>query len=495
MNAPVTNTAAPDRRSRWRGWLRRIGQLAAIGLIAIIFFLMVILFLNYRDRRILADAIAEADRLDPGWRLVEILAKRSQIPDDENGALIIAALCESDKPYDDWGMRNAGYNDHVLRSLTPCERLPVAKATILRAAMTSVEWDRHQARKLANLPRGRFRIDWRGNPAFTIVPFQHMRLVANLLSYDARLLAEDSDIDGALQSTRAAINLSRYSHDEPSPLNYLAQISCMDAALTSLERTLGQGEAEDPALAAVQALLEDDDREPHLLHCLRGERATNDHWFAMVDDGRISMEQYFATAALNKSANKSSLPQWLQELRDRLLPHHGLSSLPVERAALLRYLTRTVEIAKLPDDEQWPAILEHSATVKDQLLMTRIFAPAGTGKIFEAHLTHRARVRTAITAVAAERFRMRHGRWPKALDELIPDLLPCAPRDPFASAPLQCLQLPDGFSVSSVGPNRNDDGGDLDSNHPGTPGLDTGFRLWNPDKRRQPPAKAEEKKP
>jgi hypothetical protein len=91
---------------------------------------------------------------------------------------------------------------------------------------------------------------------------------------------------------------------------------------------------------------------------------------------------------------------------------------------------------------------------------------------------------------------MRHGRWPKALDELIPNLLPRVPRDPFASAPLQCVHLPDGFSVYSVGRDRKDDGGDLESNHPGTPGLDTGFRLWNPDKRRQPaPAKAEEKNP
>ena len=33
--------------------------------------------------------VAEADRLDPGWRLQEIEQKRETIPDQENGALVV----------------------------------------------------------------------------------------------------------------------------------------------------------------------------------------------------------------------------------------------------------------------------------------------------------------------------------------------------------------------------------------------------------------------
>src|SRR6266571_8642808 len=40
----------------------------------------------------LRDAIAEADRLDPGWRLEELEAKRAVIPADENSAEQILAI-------------------------------------------------------------------------------------------------------------------------------------------------------------------------------------------------------------------------------------------------------------------------------------------------------------------------------------------------------------------------------------------------------------------
>ena len=58
------------------------------------------------DRRYLA-AAAEADRLDPGWRLDDILAERERIPDHENSALRVRDIAgqlpggwPGMKPYD-----------------------------------------------------------------------------------------------------------------------------------------------------------------------------------------------------------------------------------------------------------------------------------------------------------------------------------------------------------------------------------------------------------
>jgi len=44
----------------------------------------------YLDRD-LREAIAEADRLDPGWRLADLEAARADIPDAENAALQVLA--------------------------------------------------------------------------------------------------------------------------------------------------------------------------------------------------------------------------------------------------------------------------------------------------------------------------------------------------------------------------------------------------------------------
>jgi hypothetical protein len=73
----------------------------------------------------------------------------------------------------------------------------------------------------------------------------------------------------------------------------------------------------------------------------------------------------------------------------------------------------------------------------------------------------------AICGLAAERYRLRHGAWPLALDDLTPDLLPDSwaaglPVDPFDGQPLRYLVDDDGLHVWSVGMNGRDDGGSDD---------------------------------
>ena len=68
-----------------------------------------------------------------------------------------------------------------------------------------------------------------------------------------------------------------------------------------------------------------------------------------------------------------------------------------------------------------------------------------------------------------------------SLTELSPDFLPAVPLDPFDGKPLRYQQLLDGVVIHSVGTNP------AKISHPGLPdGIDIGFRLWNPEARRQP---------
>src|SRR5262249_40375427 len=89
MTAPATNTTEPDCHSRGRSRLRRIGRVIVIILIPVIIVLMIEGYLNFRGQQRLANAIADADRLDPGWRLADLLAQEPVIPDGENGALLL----------------------------------------------------------------------------------------------------------------------------------------------------------------------------------------------------------------------------------------------------------------------------------------------------------------------------------------------------------------------------------------------------------------------
>ncbi len=75
--------------------------------------------------------------------------------------------------------------------------------------------------------------------------------------------------------------------------------------------------------------------------------------------------------------------------------------------------------------------------------------------------------RAARVAIAIERYRRaENDRLPASLDALVPRFIGALPRDPYAGAPLRYLSGPDGYSVYSVGPDLDDDGGAITAPSP-----------------------------
>ena len=99
-----------------------------------------------------------------------------------------------------------------------------------------------------------------------------------------------------------------------------------------------------------------------------------------------------------------------------------------------------------------------------------------------------ARLRCAIAAVAAERYRLKHEKiWPGRLDDLVKDgLLKEVPKDPYDGKTLRFKRTPTGLIVYSVGPDLIDNGGKLGRATPRAPGTDIGFELWEHRSRAAP---------
>jgi hypothetical protein len=96
-------------------------------------------------------------------------------------------------------------------------------------------------------------------------------------------------------------------------------------------------------------------------------------------------------------------------------------------------------------------------------------------------------IRCARAALAAERYRIDHGRYPAALDDLVPDNLDAIPIDAFDDGrPLKYRVDDEGVTIYSVDINGTDDGGDLEWRKDGTGQPDSGFRLLKPDLRGRP---------
>src|SRR5207249_4501194 len=87
----------------------------------------------------------------------------------------------------------------------------------------------------------------------------------------------------------------------------------------------------------------------------------------------------------------------------------------------------------------------------------------------------------AVVALATERYRHDHRRWPEDLGLLLPGYLSEIPLDPFSGDPLRYRQLTDRVEIFSLGPDhKNPKTFDLTGREPGA-GI--GFRLWNVDAR------------
>jgi hypothetical protein len=463
------NTALLPARTRWRWWRIALFLGGALLLLTVLLLGVRLFFERSIDQQ-LQDALAEADRLDPGWELDQLEARRRTVPDEENSALRIRIL--GGTLPDHWDDQPC-YQE--LSDSPPPVQLGERQMEGLRADLGQRTHPLEQARNLADLSHGRYPITWAPDFLSTLTPhLAEARKVTNLLVYDAALRAQDGDADGALDSGRAALSAARSIGDEPLLLSQVQRVGRRAVAVQSMQRTLAQGQPSDKALAAAQKLLEEEAEEPLLLIALRGERAGDHMLLTNVESGN-----YAGTAAATALASRS-----LQGAVDRFLLH---SAVKPSHTWLMKLLTDAIEIAKLPPEQQDERlaqlpVLDEKALPFAGLLMPDIPKAAGSFRRSMAEL------RSAQTALAVERYRQAHERWPERLVELLPAYLERVPGDPYDGEELRYRRLDDGVVIYALGPDGKDDGGNLAGRKVPVDGTDVGFRLWNVAQRRQPAA-------
>jgi hypothetical protein len=291
------------------------------------------------------------------------------------------------------------------------------------------------------------------------------------------LQVEDGDFDGALATLRAMVHASRPLADAPRLLSNLIATAVRVFVANGVERLLSQAEPPAALLNDVQRLLEPDADRAALLPAFRGQRALYENTMRALDDGRVSWDELSKVLPGPRRTGWPNVDAWLNRLLGRDFDRANVT-------AQVRYYTWTIERLKESPD----GLIEHAnewADVGDQM-PDRANAMVGSlSRYVVETAVNDARFRSAIAALAAERFRQANGRWPSTLDELVPSYLTAIPRDPFKSQPLRMARHPGGIVIYSVGQDKADDGGDVRTGQP--KGRDDGVRLWDVDRRRQPP--------
>jgi hypothetical protein len=472
MNLPTV--ATPPARKR-RRWLR--GALAALAL-AIIVPIGVLTYSHFSTRGDWAGAEEEAGRDDPRWRLLEMEADRPTIADADNSAFYIIALRSKG------GINPSAVPTYeaIFAKLPPSAQLNSQQVQLIRTEFAKFPGQIEAARKLKDMPAGRFPLtfsdDWIST---TIGNHQNTREIVGWLQHDAWLLAQEGDCDAAIESCQAIINTSRSVKDDPFLITCLIRIAEQAVALETLERVLAQGEASEEHLRAMQAMLEREMREDSFILALRGERAGCHYLFENIRSGKIKQNPFAVLGGPNVNTGNLFDDFLVQAVPSTMLRYYP---------DYLRHMNRMVEAAKLPLHERGGKLAELEAEVKrTRNPVIRLLVPA-MQKVEMADRRVQIYMRSMNVAIACERYRLQdeQKRWPATLDDLVKaKLLNAVPTDPIDNQPLRYRRTREGVVIYSVGFDGKDDQGNIDRENWRNPGVDLGYRLWNPEQRRRQP--------
>lgn len=459
-----------------RFWKRLVlGGAASLILLPVLGLLIETQVTRVRGQRRLAAAVAALDASDPAWRMDPLTAARNHdlpLPDENAAEVALKATTYIPASYKEWGK-------DVLSRGELADALPhLPDESSVCGAMAVID-DCDDALALARTvhkyPRGGFRVVFATpNPYATLIPhIQEMREAATLLDVDALVLAYQGHGDAAIRSAHAIVGVARSIGDDPFLIAQLVRIAAGMVARNAAERTLAWCEPR-AGLAELQAAFLQEAAANRMTPGLKGERAASFMVLQAVDAGLVGLNELEGGPSRSRTyldragvfALRKYIPGQqadLLDLFDKYLQADRLSG-PARRAA--------VDAIALPP--------RSFSTAFVYLLFPAI------QKVVEADDRARASLGAAAVGIACERYRQRFGRWPATLAAIPKDILPLVPDDPYTGGPLRYAVFPDGVAVYAAGPDKTDDGGKT-LNQSGKPGTDLGFRLWNPDKRRQPP--------
>jgi hypothetical protein len=465
----------PKQRGGFKRFLRRFAVVVGVLLAVWVVGRWQVARVGERKLRV---AVGNIEAAEPGWKFDAIEAERRlHAPSaGQNSAPLVDEIAAAiPDEWDKW--RQAAEWTALPQRKGESNHLPADKHVgELRDLAAATAAARDRAHALRDFPRGHRDFELPDNPIALLLPhLDRVREVADLLNTDALLASLGRDPDRAVRAAHATLNAARSVGDEPILISQLVRMACRARAVNITLQTLAWGTPK-AGLAELQAEFLREADEPLFLYGIRGERAAMHKMFLGLEAGKIDLDGILPAnerPTLGKAAFRAYRPLLFSD-----------------HAEFLRLITGYVEAAKLPWEQQRDAVKAVLPDGKPDGLdraVTRLLLPA-CERFVDAGLKSRAKLLTAATAVACERFRQQHGRWPESLQEIPKSILAAVPVSPFDGKPLRYRVLPDGIVVSCFcRDDKFDVQGPPEYREPGVKGFAKGARLWNPELRGLPP--------
>jgi hypothetical protein len=267
------------------------------------------------------------------------------------------------------------------------------------------------------------------------------------LELEARVRARQGDAHGAAESLHAIFQAGASLEREPILISQLVRYACHSIGMSLLQDLLPQVEFSEEDLAMLQDDVESADYQPDLQRAIQAERVAG--MLGFQDSELLKTELGRVTATATAVSRHEDLTMYLDCMRR------------LESAAVKPWPKAMDDVQALADEFE---VSRASLLDQARSVLTRRLAPRMKDAFGTAFRTQ-ARSRAAAAGLAVERYRIKHGRLPAALEPTAPEFQTAVPTDPFDGKPLRFRLNDDGgYTIYSIGADGVDDGGQEQEN-------------------------------
>ena len=348
---------------------------------------------------------------------------------------------------------------------------------VMREAMNENRMALDEAGAAAASGPIRFELDARGGSGMLLRHLAPLRSLEQ--SFDSRIMLElhDGHFDDAWTNLFAATRLVTAWEPEPAEVSHNIRFMFARMAYAATWQALQAGGWSDEQLSRLQTEWASVNFFTNLAETAAFKRASTAAMCEQILSEPADLSGFSAPDFVKElmRAPRSALSEATAMWADAKYRKYGI--FVDEQNLLLHFQHREVEIRNAIPATNWlqmralpgvtsptPFVSKFRSRIQSMLNVREMGTSMGRGGItlIARAAESESRRRILVTALALERYRLRHGAYPQTLSSLAPEFLPSVPVDFMDGQPLRYRLTDDGhFILYSVGLDATDNGGEM----------------------------------
>ena len=309
------------------------------------------------------------------------------------------------------------------------------------------------------LTASRYPVNFRAGPNTMLPHLGQLKGLAQFCALTALTEAESGHPAEAVQDIEDILRIAKSLGPEPTLISQLVRIAIVQIAARAASICLPRAAVDENDLKRLQEAFATAGDPQGFRNGLIGEIA--------LSAGSFS----FFNAVVPATPNRGSQRAFTGDLAPRIgnLLYNASGLRVVDQTFCVERLTELVDASGHPFPEALRLGEQVQARVQQESerfargfkFLSTLLLPA-LDKSLAKQAGCEAVARSAMVGCAVERHRLAHdGHLPNTLGDLVPALLPAVPADPFDGQPLRYLRTGDSHVIYSIGPDKLDNGGQL----------------------------------